>query len=470
MKPILNKYLKDIRVWILLFFLIRLIGITNPPLEISHNWRQSFTNTVARNFLEVDNNIFYPRAVIFGNNNGVLGTEFPFFNYLIYVISKIFGYAHWYGRLINLIISSIGIYFFYKIINKFLKPEIAFNSAIVLLCSVWFMFSRKAMPDTFSISLVIIGIYFGLDFLFRPKFISLILFTLFASLGVLSKIPGLYLLSVFIIPVFNKEIRLNTKVLFCLSASIILILMSCWYFYWVPYLESIAGNKLYFPKGFKEGLTELISLWNLTLERFYFSSMESFIGFAFFLAGIFFLIKKKEKLLLQVLAISSFVFFLFMIKTGEVFSLHSYYVVPFTPIMAVVTGYAISLIKKNNFRIIIISIIVIEAIANQYDDFFLKDSELYKLKIESIADKISDKKDLIAITGGQNPEEIYFAHRNGWRITNEQLNDSVFINKIINEGCQYLFINKNDGPYELNYKLPGKIYVDENFIIYSYKK
>ena len=140
------KYLKDIRVWILLFFLIRLIGITIPPLEISHNWRQSFTNTVARNFLEVDNNILYPRAIIFGNNNGVLGTEFPFFNYLIYIISKIFGYAHWYGRLINLIISSIGIYFFYKIINKFLKPEIAFNSAIILLCSVWFMFSRKAMP------------------------------------------------------------------------------------------------------------------------------------------------------------------------------------------------------------------------------------------------------------------------------------------------------------------------------------
>jgi 4-amino-4-deoxy-L-arabinose transferase-like glycosyltransferase len=470
MNPILNKYIKDIRFWILFFFLIRLIGITNPPLEISHNWRQSFTNTVARNFLEVDNNIFYPRAVIFGNNNGVLGTEFPFFNYLIYIISKIFGYAHWYGRLINLIISSIGIYFFYKIITKFLKPEIAFNSTIVLLCSVWFMFSRKAMPDTFSISLVLIGLYFGIDYLLSSKFKSLILFTIFASIGVLSKIPGLYLLSILIIPFLKKDINLKTKVLFCISGCIILSLMSWWYFKWVPVLESIANNKLYFPRDFKTGLKELIARWDLTLERFYFSSLESFAAFAFFLAGLFLIIRKKEKLILQILGISSFVFFLFMIKTGEVFSLHSYYVVPFTPIMAMVTGYALSEIKRRNIRLVFISLIAIESIANQYDDFFLKDSELYKLKIESIADKISDKKDLIAITGGENPEEIYFAHRGGWRLTTTQMNDSVFINKITNEGCKYLFINKNDGVITAHFKPSDKVFEDDNFMIYARKK
>ena len=33
--------LKDIRFWIIFLFLLRLYGITNPPLEVGHNWRQT---------------------------------------------------------------------------------------------------------------------------------------------------------------------------------------------------------------------------------------------------------------------------------------------------------------------------------------------------------------------------------------------------------------------------------------------
>ena len=102
-------YFRDIRFWIILFFFIRLIGITNPPLEIGHNWRQTTVTMVSRNFLETDNNIFYPRIDIAGNKTGITGMEFPLFNYLTYLVSEIFGYQHWYGRLINLIISSLGL-------------------------------------------------------------------------------------------------------------------------------------------------------------------------------------------------------------------------------------------------------------------------------------------------------------------------------------------------------------------------
>ena len=59
-----KNYFTDIRFWILLFFFLRLYGITNAPLEISHNWRQSLTNMIARNFLEIDNNILYPRMTL----------------------------------------------------------------------------------------------------------------------------------------------------------------------------------------------------------------------------------------------------------------------------------------------------------------------------------------------------------------------------------------------------------------------
>ena len=134
----LKNIIADIRFWIIIFFIIRLIGITNPPLEVSHNWRQTTVTMVARNFLELDNTIFYPRIDFAGEKTGITGMEFPVFNYIIYIVSKVFGYTHWYGRLINLIFSSFGLWFFYKVIKKYFKLEIAFNATIVLLFSLWF--------------------------------------------------------------------------------------------------------------------------------------------------------------------------------------------------------------------------------------------------------------------------------------------------------------------------------------------
>ncbi|MBK7182117.1 MAG: hypothetical protein IPH89_03890 [Bacteroidetes bacterium] len=87
-KTIITKWISDIRFWILLFFVLRLYGITQAPIEIAHNWRQTFTNLVARSFLEVDANILYPKAPIYGNNTGVVGTEFPLLNYFIFWFQK----------------------------------------------------------------------------------------------------------------------------------------------------------------------------------------------------------------------------------------------------------------------------------------------------------------------------------------------------------------------------------------------
>ncbi len=161
----IGKATKSIFFWIALFFLVRLFGITAPPLEYQHNWRQVSGLMVARNFLENNCNILFPETDDFRSNKANVGMEFPLLNYLHYIISLLFGFEHWYGRLINLIISSLGLMAFYKILLFLLKnKEVALFSTILLASSIWFSFSRKMMPDTFSVSLVFIGIYFGQNF------------------------------------------------------------------------------------------------------------------------------------------------------------------------------------------------------------------------------------------------------------------------------------------------------------------
>ncbi len=97
----------DVRFWILLFFVIRLFNI-NAPIFDSHHWRQSDGYAIARNFFEIDANIFFPRVDHAGNLTGIMGSEFPIMNYLVFGLYKLFGVDWWQGRLLNLVVSSLG--------------------------------------------------------------------------------------------------------------------------------------------------------------------------------------------------------------------------------------------------------------------------------------------------------------------------------------------------------------------------
>ncbi|MCF8234580.1 MAG: glycosyltransferase family 39 protein [Bacteroidales bacterium] len=460
----LKSLLTDIRFWIVFFFLLRLIGIENAPLEIGHNWRQSLTAMIARNFYEHGFNLFHPMVDLAGEKTGVIGSEFPFFNFLIYLFAEVFGYAHWYGRLINLIVSSFGLYFFYKLIKELLNKKVAFSATIILTVSIWFTFSRKIMPDTFSIALMIIGLYFGYRYLKEGKLPSLLLFFALSTLGMLCKIPALSLFSVLALILFIPTVPLIRKIALYAVAIIGLLMVGLWYFYWVPHLLETYQTQLYFPRTITEGMQEVAGLIPQTLEKFYFSSFKSFLAFLCFLAGIVMLIKNKNKWLISGTGIIFLVFVIFIFKTGEVFAHHNYYIIPFTPVMAVLAGYFLAIIPSK-FRYIILFIIVVEAIANQQHDFFIKESNKYRLELEELAEQYIDEDDLIVINGGQSPQHIYFANRKGWTVENEVATDTTVLDSLAGHGARYFILVKQ----RLNKDIPkyDQIYEGEHYGIYK---
>lgn len=439
----------DIWFWILIFFLIRLFGITNAPLEIGHNWRQAFTNMIARNFYEGNANMLYPQIDMAGNQTGIVGSEFPFFNYLIYLTSLLFGYSHWYGRLINLVVSSVGIYFFYKLLKNLCTKKIAFNATIVLLSSIWFGYSRKSMPDTFSVALVIIGLYYCYRYLTSGTFWKLLLFFLFSTLGMLCKIPALSLVSVLSILIIVKEISLKRKVWVVTVCSVSLMIVSLWYFYWVPYLLETYHFQLFFTKGLAAGFKEVMALLPDFFEKFYFSSLRSYTALAFFLAGIYFVFKDGSRYLKIGIVIITIVFFVFILKTGSVFPTHSYYIIPFTPIMALIAGFALAKLPPKYLYMALL-LISIEGIMNQQHDFFIKTSERYKLSLEPLTTKYINKNDLIVINGGPSHQEIYFSHRKGWTVDNAMINKND-LERLMKSGAAYLVINKTSYKDSIDY-------------------
>ena len=442
-----------------------MIGITNPPLEIGHNWRQSLTNMIARNFLESDPNIFYPRIDMAGNQTGIIGSEFPFYNYLIYIVSLFGGYSHWYGRLINLIVSSIGIYAFYLLIKEVCNKKIAFNASIVFLSSIWFAFSRKIMPDTFSVTLVIIGLYYCYTYLMTGSLLKLLLFFLFSTVGMLCKIPALSLISVISILILIKEIPINKKIIVFILTIISLVFVTFWYFYWVPYLLNTYHYQLYFPKGLIEGLKEITLLLPDFLKKFYFDSLSSYISLPFLLAGVYYIFREGNLYFKMGILVITCTFFVFILKTGAVFPLHNYYIIPFTPVMALIVGYGLSKIPSKYLYVSLITI-ALEGILNQQHDFFIKDRELYKISLEDITNKYSNKNDLIVINGGQSPQEIYFAHRKGWTVDNKMISKDE-LKRFKEIGASHLIIDRNLFKTTIDYY--PITYSDTNFNIYKLK-
>ena len=457
----------NIKIWIGFFFLIRLIGITNAPLEIAHNWRQSLTNMITRNFVEHGADVLHPMIDMAGNKTGVIGSEFPFFNYLVYLFSSVFGYEHWNGRLINLIVSSIGLYFFYKLVKGILDSKIAFTATIILTVSIWFSFSRNIMPDTFSVSLMIIGLYYAYAYLKEGKYLALFLFFVFCTLGMLCKIPALSLFSVLGVVVFMKEVEIKRKIILFSVGTIAFAISCIWYFYWVPHLVETYQFMLFFPKSLTEGFAEVMTLIPEALERFYFSSLHSFLAFGVFLVGVYFSAKSKNRNLQLGIGIILIVFILFIFKTGTVFPLHSYYIIPFTPVMAIIAAYA--LVKlPNRIHYIILGLISVEAIANQQNEFFIKDSEKYKLELEAIVDKTIPKDALIVINGGPSPQDIYFSHRKGWSVDHSLVQRPEAIDSLSKLGAKFLIINKTGFDHSIENR--EILYNDSHYSVYKLKE
>ena len=445
-----------------LFILFRLIGITNAPLEIAHNWRQVTGLMVSRNFLEIDPSIWLPRVDETNGLTGIIGMEFPLLNYFHYLFSLLFDYQHWYGRVINLIVTSTGIYFFYKLIKDRLSDKTAYYATVFLLGSIWFIYSRKMMPDTFSMSLAFIGLYFGNQYLKNQNWKKYMLFVLFLSLGFLSKISAV--ICVAAIPFLMNEFHsIKSRIWILLGLGFSLMLTYLWYFQWNPYLSETYGNWYNSGTDMKTGLNELYQNVPETLKRIYFSSFQSYLAFAILIVSTLYLWIKKETKILLFLFTASIVFGAYMAKSGAIFYIHSYYIIPIVPVFCIVIGRFLCSLKNQKIAISLCVLFLVESLANQQHDLFVKTTEKYKLSLEQIASDHIHQNDLIATNGNGNPQELYLSHRKGFVVNNEDLSTEK-IKALKKRGCKFLIINRHTFKKTLKHSL---IFKNKDYEIYD---
>ena len=469
-----SKWLTDIRFWIILSFFVRLVGITNPPLETAHNWRQTTVTMAARNFYEIDNNILYPRIDFAGDKTGITGMEFPVLNYAIYLMSEVFGYQHWYGRLIVLVITCLGLLYFYKVLLIYFNKQTAFYATLLLTFgSIWFAYARKIMPDTFSVSFMIMAIYYASNYLKeRTKaFKNIALYSLFLLLAGLSKLPALYALTLLGFLVINKDVPLIRKFLVASVTAAVIVPVAAWYFYWVPHLVETYGFWHFFMgKSLSDGVREIL-IENLpqTLSRFYRTPM-GFSGFMLFMAGAYFAFKNNRKPVLYVAVVGLVSFLVIVFKAGFTFSHHDYYIIPFVPIMAVVAGYALYYINtlkiKKWLSLAILLVVCIENIAVLLPHFRVRSKNKHIAQLDKELDKHSQPSDLIFINSNLYPTPMYFAHRKGWIGSNQEIIQPESYKAMTDKGLKYIVILKTSFGEEVKLDLPV-LANNQNYVIYK---
>ena len=188
-KDIFIRKQKLIVVFIILLILIpRLIYINNPPAETGEYWRQPDTESIARNFIKYEFNIFYPQFNYDGPPPNYVQLELQITTFLIAVLYKIFGYHIWLARIIPVIFFMISVYYLYMISKKFFSPiQTVLTIIIYSFLPLNIFFSRAIMPEAALLCFFNGAFYYFLKWLDNDRFPTLMLSGIFTALAISQK-------------------------------------------------------------------------------------------------------------------------------------------------------------------------------------------------------------------------------------------------------------------------------------------
>lgn len=317
-----------------------------PPCG-THVWRQCNTLAMSRNFAEEDMDILHPRIDRRNETNGITGSGFPLFEWLLALCSKIFGHVFLLNRIFSLLISTLAILALYHLLMSLgIARNMAAAGALLLLSIPEFYYhSINALPDIMALAAALGALYYGLQL---SKELGQRSFFLFF---VLSAIAGLIKFQFLIIPfagIAAFDFKNKKTIYFISLCTAVLSVVTAWYFYALRLTES--NNLREFglwikPVTRQEKFQTLAG--NLTMDL-----PEVLMGWPLFIALMILLIvcfrqlrmgRNAWILLLWLLGFAAFYF-----AAIERMQHHSYYFMPMLPFFIIVF---LLLFKKKNLSI-----------------------------------------------------------------------------------------------------------------------
>lgn len=299
------------------------------------------------------------------------------------------------------------------------------------------------MPDTFSVSLVMMGLDTALRWYYDGRGRQwLVAGVLLISLGLLSKLPAGLMMALVPVLMFDRGQSPKRRTGLAIVMFLAALPAAWWYSQHVAWLNE-KGDFVHFFMGkpLATGAAELAKRVPATAAMFYETAMK-FSGFVFFAAGLFVVFRRGSLAVKAWLTLSSLLFLLFMFRAGENFSRHSYYMIPFIPVMALTAAIFLTKLPGRHTVFILLAVAMIEGLLNQQHDFRISDNNKAILRLGQVMDQLGPKHELVAVNSGEYPTPLYFAHRKGWLLSNEQLADTMLMKELRGKGLKKVIVLK----------------------------
>lgn len=446
-----SRYL--VIVVFVIIFLMRLYKISNPPLDYS-SWRQTDTDSIARNFADYNFNIFCPQLNYDGPMPNYVQLEFQVTTFIIAIFYRIFGYSPIIGRSIPIAFFMGSCCYLYFLVKRKSGVKIAALSVLfygILPLNV--LYSRNIMPESSLMFFTLGALYYFMEWIDKGRLKYYILSIIFSSLAVATKVPSILIC----LPMMYLAVRKYGVSIFRMPHAYIftvaVLFLPYVYFMW---LGSISEQSFVNGIGFGMVIPNFPSaIFNTDNLSYVLGQLRDKIltipGVILLFIGVFIHKQSGEKYYYVWLAAA----FLHVVIIDAVIHL-DYYMVFITPVVSIFMGFTASrLLQKKKyyyfFYIAAISILINDGI---YMNSLLKPQNQYT----TIGDHVISctlREDLIII-GRDSPEILYTSGRKGWRLYDSLLIPEN-IEKLRSEGAVYFV------PADVCLDSGIKKYLDENY-------
>jgi 4-amino-4-deoxy-L-arabinose transferase-like glycosyltransferase len=425
------------RVIILLALVLRTYHVAYPPWDY-HNWRQTQTLMVARDFARHGFRLLYPQVQWVSNgpdHPSYFSGEFSIEGLLAALLYTVLGEAEVSARIVVITFSLLGIYFLYELLRRRAGPIAArLGAFIYAMLPYHLFFGRVFMPDVPALSLALGGLCFLDRWTENRKAATLFAAAALTSMAILQKLtvivvglPALYLFWL------AQGRYLFVRRELYLFVAIVAAPSFAWYTH-TNAMARFSGFAFVQPELFGSHLGSWFQTGFLhrTLAPLW-SEAFSPIGLALSVLGFFWPARIPAFWIFRLWVIGAG-FLLLLIP--DLLSANYYYYSLLLPGGAALGGLAVARLALNRTAYpvlaVILMIFALEAIRSALPLF---QDDRAPRDLGTLLNRLTMPSDLIVGESGGSPNVLYFADRRGWMLAQQY--DVGLLQKLMKAGALY---------------------------------
>ncbi|MCK9217020.1 MAG: glycosyltransferase family 39 protein, partial [Firmicutes bacterium] len=171
-----------------------MLYINNCPCEQGEYWRQSDTESIARNFIEDRFNIFYPQFYYDGEKPNYVQLEFQITTFIIAILYKIFGYHYFLARIVPIMFFLGSSVYVYLIGKRYYGIEAGWFAAIIYsIMPMNIFYTRTIMPESAALFFFTGAFYYFIKWYDSEELRQLFISAIFTTLSISQKTPTAFI-------------------------------------------------------------------------------------------------------------------------------------------------------------------------------------------------------------------------------------------------------------------------------------